>query len=145
VTQVASNARTVLRRAARPSTALALVLLLSFALRIAALTTNPPELFEDELAPAASASAWLVRVLGRRPWEGVVAAFVFAVTPWAVHYGRIGWEPASTLPFTIGGIGLLWDGLARRRPRRVAAAAVILVLGAYAYTPALLTNVLLLA
>ena len=204
MTQVASNTRTALRRAATPSAVLALVLLLSFALRIAAITTNPPELFEDELAPAASAwsivttgydvaathlpffvtrldlrapaygystvpfqallghtilavrlpavlfgvaatflVAWLVRVLGRRPWEGVVAAFVFAVTPWAVHYGRIGWEPASTLPFTIGGVGLLWDGLARRRPRRVAAAAVILALGAYTYTPALLANVLL--
>ncbi len=190
------------RRKVPSSAVLASFLLLAFGLRIFALAGNPPELFEDELAPPASAWSivttghdvgptvlpylvtrlemhppvygfstvpfqavlghtilavrlpavlfgiltsyliyWVTRVLGRRRGEALVAVFIFAVTPWAVHYGRIGWEPSSVLPFTVGGVGLLWDGLARRRPRRVVAGAVVLALGAYCYTPALAVHV----
>lgn len=88
---------------------------------------------------------WLARVLGRRPWEAAVAAGLFAIVPWAVHYGRIGWEPSSVLPFTIAGVGLLWDGLARHRPLRTIAAAALLAFGSYAYQPALLIHVALAA
>ncbi len=184
--------------------ALCVVLAVAFGVRTYHLTSNPPELFEDELAPAASIwslvttghdiedthlpflvtrleikqplyfvptiltqavlghttlavrlpaalygvlttalIAWLMRALGRRRVEALLAAAFFAVVPWAVHYGRIGWEPASTLPFQLGGIGLLWLGLSGPRPRLTAAGVVVLALGAYTYQPALLVNVLL--
>jgi 4-amino-4-deoxy-L-arabinose transferase-like glycosyltransferase len=187
-----------------PDLALIAVIVLAFALRSYSIETNPPELFEDEIAPAASAWSivttghdvettrlpffvtrlaylppiygyatlpyqailghtvqavripailfgtlttwllyWIARVLGRRRWEAVLAAFLFAVTPWAVHYGRLGFDPASTLPFVVAGVGLLWDGLARSRPGRIVVAGVLLALGAYSYTPALMLDVLL--
>ena len=136
--------------------ALIAVLFLAFALRIYDIEVNPPELFEDELAGAASAwslvttghdvaathlpflvtrlelkqpvygfatvpfqailgrtvravrlpavlfgvlttalAYWLARTLKRPLWESVLAAGLFAVLPWAVHYGRIGWEPSG--------------------------------------------------
>ena len=40
-----------------------------------------------------------------------IAAGLYAITPWAIHYARAGWEPAAFLPFTLGGIALLWAGL----------------------------------
>ena len=88
---------------------------------------------------------WLARKLRRRRVEGLLAAAVFATAPWAVHLGRVGWEPSAVLVFTIGGAGLLVDGLWSGRPRRVVGAAVVLALGAYAYQPALLEHVLLAA
>lgn len=185
---------------------LAGILVLAFGLRVYDLATNPPALFEDELAGAASAWSivttghdieqthlpflvtrlelkmpvygfatvpfqavlghttvavrlpavlfgtaatgliyWLARVLRRRRVEALIAAVVFATAPWAVHLGRVGWEPSAVLPFTIGGAGLLVDGLWSGRPRRVVAAAIVFALGAYAYQPALLEHVLLAA
>jgi 4-amino-4-deoxy-L-arabinose transferase-like glycosyltransferase len=187
-----------------PGIALLTVLLLALALRSYSIESNPPELFEDEIAPAMSAWSivttghdvatshlpwfvtrlaylppiygyatlpfqailghtvlavrlpaiifgtfttyllyWIARVLRRRRWEAVLAALAFAVLPWAVHYGRLGFDPASTLAFTIAGVGLLWTGLARSRPRRVVAAGALLALGAYSYTPALMPDALL--
>jgi 4-amino-4-deoxy-L-arabinose transferase-like glycosyltransferase len=186
--------------------ALLVVTALAFALRAYDLVHNPPELFEDELAGAASAwsivttghdvgrtvlpflttrlelkqplygfstlpfqwllghdtlavrlpavmfgtttvvlTAWLARCLGRGRVEQSSAAVLMAILPWAVHLGRVGWEPASTLPFTIGGVGLLWTGLESGRRARVVAAAIVLAIGAYTYQPALLINILLAA
>ena len=186
--------------------ALALTAGLAIALRAYDLTHNPPELFEDELAGAASAwsivttghdvgrtvlpflatrlelkqplsgfstvpfqwllghdtlavrlpavlfgsatvllTAWLARCLGRSRLEQLMAAVLMAILPWAVHLGRVGWEPASALPFTIGGAGLLWTGLELGRPARVVVAAIVLAVGAYTYQPALAINVLLAA
>ncbi len=76
-------------------------------------------------------------------YVGLVAGGLFAVSPWAVHYGRAGWEPAAVLPFTIGGIGLLWQGLEGHRRGRIVVGAAVLAVGAYTYHPALLMNVLL--
>ena len=86
---------------------------------------------------------WVTRVIGRRRVEALAAAAVFATAPWAVHLGRVGWEPAAVLPFTIGGAALLVSGLWHDRPWRVVAAAAVLAVGAYAYQPALLQHVLL--
>ena len=86
---------------------------------------------------------WVTRVIGRRRVEALAAAAVFATAPWAVHLGRVGWEPAAVLPFTIGGAALLVSGLWHDRPWRVVAAAAVLAAGAYAYQPALLQHVLL--
>jgi 4-amino-4-deoxy-L-arabinose transferase-like glycosyltransferase len=181
--------------------ALLLVLFAAFGLRTFDIERNPPELFEDELAGAASAWSivttghdvetthlpflvtrlewkqpiygfatvpfqallghtiravrlpailfgvlatalvfWAARVVGRSRWEAIAAAGLFAIVPWAVHYGRIGWEPSAVLPFTIAGVGLLWRGLARHQTRYVVASAAGLALGGYAYQPALLVH-----
>ena len=183
---------------------LGVILVLALGLRLLDLPSNPPALFEDELAGAASAWSlattgrdvedthlpflgtrlehkmpiyglstlpfqavlgqtplavrmpaalfgtattalifWLARILRRRRVEALIAAAVFATAPWAVHLGRVGWEPAAVLAFTVAGTGLLVDGLWSHRPRRVVAAAVVLALGAYAYQPALLEHALL--
>jgi 4-amino-4-deoxy-L-arabinose transferase-like glycosyltransferase len=86
---------------------------------------------------------WLMRILGRDPPEAILAAAILAILPWAVHYSRVGWEPSSLLPFSIGGIGLLWIGLRDGRRLFVVAAAGVLAFGAYSYHPALLMNVVL--
>ena len=86
---------------------------------------------------------WLATRLTGRIGVGLAAMALFAASPWAIHYARAGWEPAAVLPFTIGGLGLLWLGLTEHRPRRTVAAAVVLAIGAYPYHPALLTHVLL--
>jgi 4-amino-4-deoxy-L-arabinose transferase-like glycosyltransferase len=86
---------------------------------------------------------WLGARLTRSAYVGLVAGALFAVSPWAVHYGRAGWEPASVLPLTVGGIGLLWTGLEDHRRGRIVAGAAVLAIGAYTYHPALLMNVVL--
>lgn len=85
----------------------------------------------------------LRRVFGRPRAEALIAGALFATVPWAVHYGRIAWEPAAFIPFGLAGIGLLWLGLAEDRPRFTLAAAVTMALGAYTYHPALLMNAVL--
>jgi len=86
---------------------------------------------------------WVARALELGRGTALVAAALFGVLPWAVHYGRVGWEPAAMLPFTLAGVALLCEGLRLRRPRRIVAAAAVLALGAYAYHPALAANAVL--
>lgn len=86
---------------------------------------------------AAGLVIWAARALGRQRHEAIVAGGLFAATPWAVHYGRIGWEPAALLPFTLCGLVLLWLGLERHRAIAIAAGIVILAAGAYSYAAAL--------
>jgi len=88
---------------------------------------------------------WFMRLLRQSRGEALLAASMFAIVPWAVHYGRIGWEPAILPPISLGGLGLLWTGLRDQRAGRVVAAGGLLALGAYAYTPALFIHVLLAA
>jgi len=85
----------------------------------------------------------LARVLGRSRTEAIVAGALFAVMPWAVHYGRIGWETAAFLPFTLGGLALLWAGLERHRRGSLMAGTLVLAIGSYTYQAALFINVLL--
>jgi 4-amino-4-deoxy-L-arabinose transferase-like glycosyltransferase len=89
-------------------------------------------------------AGFATRLTGRAV-TGFIAAALFAVSPWAIHYARAGWEPAAVLPFTIGGMWLLWVGLRDHRPRLVVGAAVVFAIGAYSYHPALLMHVLLAA
>lgn len=84
---------------------------------------------------------WLMRqVFYRTRPEALLAGALFAVVPWAVHYGRIAWEPAAFIPFGLAGVGLLWLGLTEGRPRTTVVAAAVLAVGAYTYHPALLMN-----
>lgn len=87
---------------------------------------------------------WLMRAL-RRDWaESLIAGGLFAIVPWSVHYGRIGWATSAMLPFTVAGLGLLWIGLARRGQRgKIIGGALVLAVGAYTYTIAPLMHVVL--
>ena len=87
-------------------------------------------------------AGFATRLTGRA-LAGFVAAALFAISPWAIHYARAGWEPAAVLPFTIGGMWLLWVGLRDHRPRFTVAAAVVFAIGAYSYHPALMMHVVL--
>jgi 4-amino-4-deoxy-L-arabinose transferase-like glycosyltransferase len=84
-------------------------------------------------------------VLGLGWGAGLVAAGLYAITPWAVHYGRAGWEPAAFLPFVLGGIALLWVGLRDHRRGWTVGAAAVLAIGAYSYHPALLMDAVIAA
>ncbi len=88
---------------------------------------------------------WLLAVFRAGMRVALVGGFLFAISPWAIHYSRAGWEPASFLPFAMGGIGLLWLGLRDHRPRVTVIAAIVLAFGSYTYHPALLMNVVMAA
>lgn len=86
---------------------------------------------------------WLLVILRLGMRIAFLGGLLFAVTPWAIHYGRAGWEPASYLPFAVAGIGLLWIGVRDHRRATTVAAAGVLALSAYTYHPALLMAVVM--
>ena len=88
---------------------------------------------------------WLLAILRAAMRVALIGGFLFAISPWAIHYARAGWEPASFLPFAMSGIGLLWLGLRDHRPRLTVVAAIVFAFGAYTYHPALLMNVVMAA
>lgn len=88
---------------------------------------------------------WLSRALGRGRAHSLLGGALFATLPWAVHHGRIGLPPDALLPFTLGGVGLLWIGLSRHGPRATVSGAAVLALGVYAAPIAPLTHGLLAA
>ena len=87
--------------------------------------------------------AGVVVVLGGGTSVALLAAGLYAIAPWAIHYGRAGWEPAAFLPFTLAGIALLWVGLRDHRRWWTIGAAIVLAVGSYAYHPALLMHVVM--
>jgi 4-amino-4-deoxy-L-arabinose transferase-like glycosyltransferase len=86
---------------------------------------------------------WLLAILRAGMPVALMGGFLMAISPWAIHYARAGWEPASFLPFAIGGIGLLWLGLRDHRRGLTIVSAVVFAIGAYTYHPALLSNVVM--
>lgn len=86
---------------------------------------------------------WLLVLLRAGTTVAAIGGALFAISPWAIHYARAGWEPAAYLPFAIAGVGLLWVGLRDHRRGPTIAAAVVLGFGAYTYHPALLMDVVL--
>lgn len=86
---------------------------------------------------------WLLVVLRAGTTVALMGGALFAISPWAIHYARAGWEPAAYLPFAIAGIGLLWIGLRDHRRAPTIGAAVVLAFGAYTYHPALLMDVVM--
>jgi hypothetical protein len=79
-------------------------------------------------------------LLGAR--QGLVAVALLAVSPWHLHYSRIGWRQITAPLFLALGFALLHG--ASRRPRRLPLAAVILGLTANTYASLKLTTPLLL-
>lgn len=129
-------------RTAAPRIALVWVLFLAFALRAYDIEQNPPELFEDELAGAAS--AWSIVTTGHDvvrthlPFlvtrlEFKQPIYGFATVPFQAVFGRT--IRAVRLPSILFGVLTTWllYWLARtlgRRPREA-----ILVAGLFAVVP----------
>jgi 4-amino-4-deoxy-L-arabinose transferase-like glycosyltransferase len=88
---------------------------------------------------------WLLAILRTGMRVALIGGFLLAISPWAIHYSRAAWEPASFLPFAMGGIGLLWLGLRDHRRGLTIGAALVFAIGAYTYHPALLMNVVMAA
>jgi 4-amino-4-deoxy-L-arabinose transferase-like glycosyltransferase len=86
--------------------------------------------------------------LTRRQTVALLAAALLAIAPIAVHFSRIGWEPAALLPFMLGGLYALLRTLRRAESAPVSfgdliVAAVLLALTAYTYSGAWLYSALL--
>lgn len=65
----------------------------------------------------------------------LIAAVLMATQPIFVHFARVGWEPASELPFLLGGVFLLLRAMrsATLPTRPIFAASLVLGLSAYTY------------
>ena len=85
----------------------------------------------------------LLRLTDRR--VALLGAALIAVLPWAVHFGRVGWDNASYPALLIAGCVLLLDTLRRGSGRRLVGAAVVLALSAYTYQVAILETPLFAA
>lgn len=72
--------------------------------------------------------------LTRRVDVALFAALLMATQPIFVHFARIGWEPASELPFLLGGIYLLLRAMRSSTTSTGLMFAASLVLGLTAYT-----------
>lgn len=79
----------------------------------------------------------LLRVLGAREQIALGAAAFFAILPWSVSFGRVGWDQTSYPPFLLLGLVLLTLALARRSGRLLVAATAALAVSVYAYQIAL--------
>lgn len=86
------------------------------------------------LGLAGLALLWVVgsRLL-EHPWGGPAAAVVMAMTPWHVHYSRIGWEPATVIPLVLVALWLWLRAVETRLPRDAAWAGAALALTVYGY------------
>lgn len=79
--------------------------------------------------------AIVLQLTGRRD-ASLAAAALMAVQPLFVQFSRVGWEPASELPFLLGGVYALLRAFRPGSPiafAPLAAAAVLLGLTAYTY------------
>lgn len=73
--------------------------------------------------------------LTRRRDIALISALLMATQPIFVHFARVGWEPASELPFLLGGLYLLLRAMRSPviRPMPIFAASLLLGLTAYTY------------
>jgi 4-amino-4-deoxy-L-arabinose transferase-like glycosyltransferase len=77
--------------------------------------------------------------LTRRRDVAIVTALLVATQPILVHFSRVAWEPASELPFLLGGLYVLLRAFVRVRPgdraslRGLALAAILLAGTCYTY------------
>ncbi|HUQ16427.1 MAG TPA: glycosyltransferase family 39 protein [Candidatus Saccharimonadales bacterium] len=93
----------------------------------------------------------VVRALGGGRTVALLSAAVIAVLPWAVQFGRIGWDNASYPPLLLAGLLLLLralDGRPEREGRArwwLVSAAAVLALTAYTYQIAIVMTPLFVA
>ncbi len=72
--------------------------------------------------------------LTRRRDIALIAALVQATQPIFVHFSRVAWEPASELPFLLGGLYVLLRATRRDYPlKEIALGAILLGLTSYTY------------
>ena len=67
----------------------------------------------------------------------LISAGVAAILPWHIHYSRIGWEPASFLPFFVGALTLFLSGVKRLNKFKILTSAVFFGLSVYTYQAAI--------
>jgi len=81
-------------------------------------------------------------------WAGrktaLLTAALVAVSPWNIHYSRIGWEAISLIPLQLAGLWLYMRWTRTRRLRDALGSAVVFGLTVYAYPTARLSIPLLL-
>jgi len=85
----------------------------------------------------------LLQLTGRR--VALIGAALIAVLPWAVHFGRVGWDNAAYPAVLLAGCVLLLDAVRRGSSRRLVVAAVVLALSAYTYQIAIVMTPLFAA
>jgi 4-amino-4-deoxy-L-arabinose transferase-like glycosyltransferase len=71
--------------------------------------------------------------LTRRRDIALLAALLQAIAPIFIQFSRIAWEPASELPFLLGGIYVLLLALRRNAPTLLGWGALLLALTSYTY------------
>ncbi len=77
--------------------------------------------------------------LTRRRDVAIVTALLVATQPILIHFSRVAWEPASELPFLLGGLYVLLRAFVRARPgdrasfRGLTFAAILLAATCYTY------------
>lgn len=87
---------------------------------------------------------WFVAVWAGRK-TGLLAAALVAVSPWNVHYSRIGWEAIALVPLQLGGLWLFVRWTQTSSLRDVVVSGVFWGLTVYAYPVARLSTFLMLA
>ncbi|OGV90738.1 hypothetical protein A3A66_00590 [Microgenomates group bacterium RIFCSPLOWO2_01_FULL_46_13] len=97
--------------------------------------------FNEQLVRVYSALAGIVSVMGmfllakelfpKKRWLSLLAAFLTGISPWAIHFSRIGFEANIALPFVIYGAWLLLLG--RRWKLAWPLAALVLGLSLYLF------------
>lgn len=73
------------------------------------------------------------------------AAFFMAIIPWHIHYSRVGWEPASFLPFLLLSTYLFCYGINRKKHSAIVTSFGIFTITIYTYQAAPLYSFLFLA
>ena len=73
------------------------------------------------------------------------AAFFMAIIPWHIHYSRVGWEPASLLPFLLLSTCLFWYGINRKKHSAIVTSFGLFTITIYTYQAAPLYSFLFLA
>lgn len=72
------------------------------------------------------------RLLHHR-WAGAAASGIMAVTPWHIHYSRIGWTPATAIPMLLIALYVWIAGIERRSTRVILLGAAVVGSTIYAY------------
>jgi 4-amino-4-deoxy-L-arabinose transferase-like glycosyltransferase len=74
----------------------------------------------------------------------LLSSFFLSILPWHIHYSRIGWEPASMLPFILSATVLLIRGINKNQSWMISLGFGFFSLAIYTYQPAPLFAFLLL-